>query len=85
MPDWIDKLKERNKSLAASGQTQEELRLDRAKVIRAKAPELWDSFIERLQTDSSKLKEAFPNNTSCQCTVIETAIGFELRGCPHRL
>jgi hypothetical protein len=81
MTDWIDKLKERNRSLAASGQTQEGLGLDRAKVIRAKAPEFWDSFIERLRADSSKLRQAFPNNTSCQCTVIKTAIGCELRGC----
>ena len=81
MPDWIDKLKERNKSLAASGQTQEDLRLDRAKVISAKAPKFWNSFIEQLQADSSKLKETFPSNPSCQCTVIKTAIDCELRGC----
>src|SRR5271170_781731 len=81
MPDWIDKLKEKNKALAASGQTQEELRLHRARVIRAKAPEFWNSFIEQLQADSSKLKETFPNDTSCQCTVIKTAMDCELRGC----
>src|ERR1700684_4513117 len=81
MPDWIDKLKEKRKALGESGQAQEELRLDRARVIRAKAPEFWNSFIEQLQADSSKLKEVFPNNISCQCTVVKTAIGCELRGC----
>jgi hypothetical protein len=81
MPDWIDKLKERRKALAESGQTHEELTLHAANVIRAKAPEFWDSFIERLHADSSKLKEVFPNNISCQCTVVKTAIGCELRGC----
>ena len=81
MTDWIDKLKEKRKALAESGQAQEELRLDRARVIRAKAPEFWNSFIEQLQADSSKLKEVFPNNISCQCTVVKTAIGCELRGC----
>jgi hypothetical protein len=39
MPDWIDDLKERDELQAATGQIQEELRLDRAAVIRTKAPE----------------------------------------------
>jgi hypothetical protein len=81
MPDWIDKLKEKRKALAESGQTQEGLTLHAAKLIRAKAPEFWDSFIERLQADSSKLKEVFPHNINCQCTAVKTAIGCELRGC----
>ncbi|HEY4740044.1 MAG TPA: hypothetical protein VIH76_05570 [Candidatus Acidoferrales bacterium] len=81
MTDWIDKLREKRKALAESGQTQEELALHAARVIRAKAPEFWDSFLERLQTDSCKLKEVFPNNLSCQCTAVKTASGCELRGC----
>jgi hypothetical protein len=81
MPDWIDRLKEKNKALAESRQTHEELRPHRAKIISANAHEFWDSFVERLQADSSKLKQVFPNNPSCQCTVINTAIGCELRGC----
>lgn len=81
MSDWIDKLNGKRKALAESGQTQEELTLDAAEVIRTKAPEFWDSFIDRLQADSSKLKEVFPNNLSCQCIVVKTAIGCELRGC----
>jgi hypothetical protein len=81
MPDWIDKLKEKRKALSDSGQTQEELALHAARVITTKAPEFWNSLIERLQADSTKLKAVFPNNVSCQCTLVKTAIGCELRGC----
>jgi hypothetical protein len=81
MPDWIDKLAEKDKAQAEQRQTQEELRLHNAKVIKAKAPEWWDAVIERLQTDCSKLRETFPNDARRQCTLVKNGMDWELSGC----
>jgi hypothetical protein len=81
MPDWIDKVEENDKTQAEKRARQEELRLHRAKVITAKAPEWWDAVIERLQADSSKLREKFPNDTSRQCTIAKSGNDWELQGC----
>jgi len=81
MPDWIDKIAEKDKAQAGQRQTQEELRLHRAKVISAKAPEWWDALIERLQADCSKLRETFPDDRRRHCSVIRNGLDWELQGC----
>ena len=81
MTDWIDKLAEKDKAQAEDRRTQEELRLHKAKMISAKAPEFYNALIERLQVDSSKLREKFPNDRSRQCDVVKAALDWEIRGC----
>jgi hypothetical protein len=81
MPDWIDKLAEKDKVLAGGRKTQEELRLHKARVISAKAQEFYDALIERLRSDSSKLRETFQDNRSRQCDVVTNGIDWEIRGC----
>jgi len=81
MTDWIDKLAEKDKVQAADRRTQEELRLHKAKVISAKASGFYDALIERLQGDSSKLGETFPNDRSRQCDVVKAGLDWEIRGC----
>lgn len=81
MPDWIDKLAEKDRAQAERRQTQEELRLHNAKVIRAKASEWWDAVIERLQADCSKLRETFPQDQHRQCNLINNGMDWELSGC----
>lgn len=86
MSDWIDKLAEKDKANAALRQTQEELRLHRAKVISAKAPARWSAVIERLKADCSKLRNTFPDDKGRQCHVIENGLYCDLQGCkPPRM
>lgn len=81
VPDWIDKLAEKDKAQAEDRRTQEELRLHKAKVISAKAQDVFDVLIERLQADSSKLRETFPTDRSRQCDVVKAGLDWEIRGC----
>ena len=81
MEDWIDKQAEKDKLEADNSRTQEELRLHKAKVINAKAQEFYDALVERLQADSAKLRETFPNDRSRQCSIIKNGIDWEIQGC----
>ena len=79
--DWIDRLAEHDKAQAESLRTKDELRLHRARVISAKAPEWWSAVIEQLQADCSKLRSTFPGDRGRQCNVIKNGLEWELQGC----
>jgi|CZKY01.1.fsa_nt_gi hypothetical protein len=81
MSDWIDKLAASDRAQAESHKTQDELRLHKAKIIAAKAPEFWNAVIERLGVDSTKLRETFPDDRSRQCSLIKNGMDWELSGC----
>ncbi len=81
MTDWIDRLAESAQKQAAGRRTQEELRLHKIKIINAKAPEFWDTVLEKLRTDSAKLRDSFPNDRSRQCDLIKAGIDWQIQGC----
>lgn len=80
MTDWIDKLAASEQAKAEQNRTQDELRLHRAKIIEAKAPEFWDAVLEKLRSDCAKLRDTFPDDRSRHCNLIKSGIDWELQG-----
>lgn len=80
MTDWIDNLAARDQTKAEQNRTQDEIRLLKAKIIEAKAPEFWDALIETLRSDCEKLRKTFPDNTSRQCNLVKSGSDWKLEG-----
>jgi hypothetical protein len=64
MSDWIDGMKTRDEERVESQRRADELRLHKARIIRARAPVLWAAVIEQIEDDLEKLKTAFPDDAS---------------------
>lgn len=80
MSDWITKLKQSDDDAARKAQTEDELRLHKAKVVEAKAPSFWESVLDQLEEDCVKLSKAFPNEFRRQCAFARQGLGCELHG-----
>lgn len=80
MTDWIDKLAASDQVKAEQSRTRDELRLHRAKIIEAKAPEFWDAVLEKLRSDCAKLRDTFPDDPSRHCNLTKAGIDWELQG-----
>ena len=80
MTDWIDELATRDKAKAEQNRTQDELRLHRAKIIEAKAPEFWDALIEKLSSDCPRLRKMFPDDRNRHCNLVKSGIDWTLQG-----
>jgi ribosomal protein RSM22 (predicted rRNA methylase) len=80
MNDWIDRMAENYEPKDKRLQREKDIRLHDASVIKSKAPQFWDSLIERLKSDSARLSEKFSDNTARQCSVTNFAGHWEIRG-----
>lgn len=79
--DWIDKLKKSEQSQLSEKNRQEEMRLHKAKIVRAKAPTFWDALKERVEADCNKLRAEFPADNHRNCFVTGVLPGrFTIKG-----
>ena len=81
MSDWIDKLKKSEQGKLSDLSRQEEIRLHKAKIIRAKMPAFWETLRERVEADCNKLRAEFPADKYRNCFVIGVLPGrFTIKG-----
>ncbi len=81
MSDWIDKLKESEQGKLSDLSRQEEIRLHKAKIIRAKMPAFWEALRERVEADCNKLRAEFPADKHRNCFVTGVLPGrFTIKG-----
>ena len=81
MSDWIDRIKQNDAEKSEDNRLENEMRLHRASVIKAKAPAFWGELNDRVESDCEKLNLTFKDDLRRQCSF--TRIGpseFELRG-----
>jgi hypothetical protein len=67
--DWIDKLKKNEQSQLSEKNSQDEMRLHKAKIIRSKMPAFLEMLKERVEADCNKLRAEFPTNKHRDCFV----------------
>ncbi len=81
MADWIKQIKEKDDYEVQKKHQENELRLHRAAVIKAKAPAFWASVVERIEADCKELSETFKDDIRRRCTFARHGAGeIELRG-----
>jgi len=65
--DWIKGMKQKEDEAKQQGQLENNLRLHRAAIIKAKAPAFWLSITERVEVDCAELNETFKHNLRRHC------------------
>jgi hypothetical protein len=79
MSDWIDKMKSSDERNSQFNREQAASRLHKAKMISAKAPQVWEILIGQIKADSEKLNETFPDDVSRQCDFIQRDLDYTLQ------
>jgi hypothetical protein len=80
MSSWVDDLKQqavRQEDIAANSNA---IRLHNARMVRAKAPDLWTVLIAQIDSDLKRLMETFPNDIGRQGDLIRRGNSYVLQG-----
>jgi hypothetical protein len=78
MSDWIDNFKKQTKGREENKARQEDIRLHKSKIIRAKLPKLWDILVDRIKIDCAKLTKMFPDENQYHCDIEVSGDSFRL-------
>jgi len=79
MSDWIDKMKSGEERDSQFNREQAASRLHKAKMISAKAPQVWEILIGQLKADSEKLNKTFPDDVARQCDFVQRDLEYSLQ------
>lgn len=80
MPNWIDNMKSRESSLENDKRRGEEIRLQNAKIVGAKAPSFWATVMEIVKANSEQLRAAYRDDAGRQCDLTQSGNGHILQG-----
>jgi len=78
MANWIDDLAAKAKEKNADELTKSEIRLQNAKIIKARLPAFWDSLLEQVDNDCLELKKKLPDNNDYHFRKESAPYGFTL-------